>query len=155
MEQPKYPPLSSKDLKKAIAAESGEFEHAYRWLEEHMPTSFMDEVDPKMRILIARNLLSFHLQDRFTHIHLKQMAISSCMDGPDADLKILKSYSQFAIRYYRAFVSNEPPPGEKKGNLRIALVYFRDPDRNEKLSPEAKAKLLDLTKEKKKRSQDG
>ncbi len=149
MEQPKYPPLSSDDLKKAIAAESGEFERAYRWLEEHMPASFLDEVDPKLRILIARNLLSFHLQDRFSHIHLKQMAISTCMDGPDADLKILKSYSQFAIRYYRAFLSNEPPPGEKKGNLRIALVYFRDPDRDEKLSPETKAKLLELTKEKK------
>ena len=77
------------------------------------------------------------------------MAISCCMDGPDADLKIMKNYSNFAIRYYRAFVSNEPPPGEKKGTLRIALVYFRDPDGNEKLSPaEAKKKLLVLAKEK-------
>jgi glutamate dehydrogenase len=147
MEQPKYPPLSSDDLKKAIALESGEFERAYRWLEEHMPGSFLDEVDPKMRVLIARNLLSFHLQDRFSHIHLKQMAVSFCMDGPDADLKILKSYSQFAIRYYRAFVSNEPPPGEKKGYLRIAFIYFRDPDRDAKLLELAKEKKSDLSAE--------
>ena len=154
MHEPKYPPLSSQDLKQAIAAESGEFERAYRWLEQHMPPSFLDEVDPKMRILIARNLLSFQLQDRFSNIHLKQMAISCCMDGPDADLKIMKNYSNFAIRYYRAFVSNEPPPGENKGNLRIALVYFRDPDGDEKLSPEAKKKLLVLAKEKKPQIQE-
>src|SRR5690242_7596107 len=146
MHEPKFPPLSQDELKKAIAAESGDFERAYLWLEQHMPQSFLDEVDPKMRIIIARNLLSFQLQDRFSHIHLKQMAISFCLDGPDADLKILKSYSRFAIRYYRAFVSNEPPPGEKKGLLKIALVYFRDPDRDEKLSKEGKAQLQTLAK---------
>lgn len=154
MHEPKYPPLSSQDLKKAIAAESGEFERAYHWLEQHMPPSFLDEVDPKMRIIIARNLLSFQLQDRFSNIHLKQIAISCCMDGPDADLKIMKNYSNFAIRYYRAFVSNEPPPGETKGILRIALVYFRDPDGDEKLSPTAKKKLLVLAKEKKPQIQE-
>jgi len=149
MHEPKYPPLSSDDLKQAIHAESEEFERAYRWLEQHMPPSFLDEADPKIRILIARNLLSFALQDRFTHIHLKQMAISCCMDGPDADLKILKNYSRFAIRYYRAFVSNVPPPGELKGCLRIALVYFRDPDRDEKLGSADKQKLVAFAKEKK------
>ena len=149
MQEPKYPPLSSEDLKKAITAESGEFERAYRWLEQHMPPSFLDEVDPKMRIIIARNLLSFALQDQFSHIHLKQMAISCCIDGPEADLKILKNFSRYAIRYYRAFVSNEPPPGEAKGKLRIALVYFRDPDQDEKLASPAKAKLQELAKEKK------
>lgn len=147
MHEPKYPPLSSEDLKKAIAGESGDFERAYRWLEQHMPASFLDEVEPKMRVIIARNLLSFGLQDRFSHIHLKQMAISFCMDGPDADLRILKNYSQFAIRYYRAFVSNEPPPGERAGNLRVALVYFRDPERDEKLAPASKERLLELAKE--------
>ena len=59
---PKYPPLSPDALKQAIAAESVEFERAYRWLEQHMPPSFLDEVDPDIRILIARNLLSFSLQ---------------------------------------------------------------------------------------------
>jgi len=147
MHNPKYPPLPSDELKRAISTESSEFERALRWLEQHMPPSFLDEVDPKTRIVIARSLLSFALQDRFSQIHLKQMAITCCMDGPDADLKILKSFAKFAIRYYRAFVSNEPPPGEKKGTLRIALVYFRDPDHGEKLTPQAKADLLALAKE--------
>ncbi|HSX38943.1 MAG TPA: NAD-glutamate dehydrogenase domain-containing protein [Chlamydiales bacterium] len=147
MQGPKYPHLLPSELQTAIAAESKEFEQAYHWLERHMPPSFLDEVDSKMRILIARNLLSFALQDRFSHIHLKQMAISCCMDGPDADLKILKNYSRFAIRYYRAFVSNISPPGEKTGNLRIALVYFRDTELDEKLSTKTKADLLEVAKE--------
>ncbi len=147
MEQAKYPPLSTEELKKAVAKESAEFEEIYRWLVKHMPMSFLDEADPEMRSIIARNLLTFSLQDRFSHIHLKQMAISSCMDGPDADLKILKNYSGYTIRYYRAFVSNEPPPGVKKGKLRIAMVYFREPEVDDKLSKDMKAKLLELVKE--------
>jgi glutamate dehydrogenase len=148
MHAPKHPPLSPEELKKAIEIESREFEHVYLWLEQHMPPRFLDEVEPKMRILVARSLLSFALQDHFSHIHLKQMAISCCLDGPDADLQILKNYSQYGIRYYSAFVSNVPLPGEKSGNLRIALLYFRDPDEEEKWTPEAKEKLLDLGREK-------
>jgi len=147
MTGPKYPPLSSNELKQAIAAESAEFEGAYRWLEQHLPPSFLNEVDSKTRILIARNLLSFSLQERFIQIRLKQVAIVCCMDGPDADLRILKPFSRFAIRYYRAFVSNEPPPGQKTGSLRIATIYFRDPDIDEKLQPAAKQKLLQLARE--------
>ncbi|MBM3184245.1 MAG: glutamate dehydrogenase, partial [Chlamydiae bacterium] len=141
MAEPKFPPLSQEELKLATAQESAEFEKTYRWLEQHLPLSFLDEVNPKMRIVIARNLLSFALQDHFSHIHLKQAAIAICLDGPDADLKILKHYSHYSIHYYRAFVSNEPLPGEKKGNLRIALIYFKDPESYESLSGEEKEKL--------------
>lgn len=115
MQAPKHTPLSSEELKKAIALESEEFERAYRWIENHMPPSFHDEVDTRTRILIARNLLSFKLQNRFSQIQLKQMAIAMCTDAPDADKKILKRFPDKAIRYYRAFISNEPAPGEKKG----------------------------------------
>ena len=133
MQTPKYPPLSPQDLKVAISTESKEFEHALRWLEDHLPPGFLDEVDGKTRIIIARNLMSFALQDRFMPIHFKHKIIVLCMDAPDADLKILKECQDIGIKYYRAFVSNEPPPGEKSGNLRIALVYFRDGDHGEKL----------------------
>ena len=141
---PKYPPLSSEQLKRSIASESIEFEHAYRWLEEHLPQSFLNEVDPKTRILIARNLLSFSLQERFLQIRLKQFAIVCCMDDEGADLKILKPFSKFAIRYYRTFVSNEPPPGQTAGNLRIGIIYFRDFDEDDALSPAALEKLFQL-----------
>jgi glutamate dehydrogenase len=147
MHAPKHPPLSPAELKKAIEVESREFEQVYLWLEKEMPSRFLDEVDPKIRTLVARSLLSFALQDHFSHIHLKQMAISCCLDGPDADLKILKNYSQYAIRYYSAFVSKVPLPKER-ANLRIALLYFRDPEQEEMWAPDAKGKLLELAKEK-------
>lgn len=147
MQMPRHPPLSTEELNKAIETEAKEFEATYRWLEEHMPPSFLEEVNLQSRIVIARNLLSFSLQDYYNQIHLKQMAIVICLDGPDADLKILKRYAQHAIRYYKAFISNVPLPKQKKGNIRIALIYFRDPDTGEKLSEEKQKHLLELTKE--------
>jgi glutamate dehydrogenase len=146
MQAPKHVPLSSEELKKAIAVEAEDFERAFRWLEDHMPPSFHEEIDTKTRILIARNLLSFQLQNRFSQIQLKQKALVMCMDAPDADLKILQRFSDQAIRYYRAFVSNEPPPGEKKGTLRIAILHARDREA-ERLLPEQKSELLAIAKE--------
>ena len=143
-----HSPLSQEELKEAIQAESEEFAKAYRWLENHMPPKFFNEVDVGMRILIARNLLSFALQDRFCPIHLKDRIVILCSDAPDADLKILKMHSHLAIRYYRAFVSNEPPPGEKKKNLRIAVLYFKDSGVEETLSQEQKKEILKLVREK-------
>lgn len=125
MQPPKHSPLSADALKAAIELESQEFERAFRWLEQHLPPSFLEEIDPETRVLIARNLMSFQLQDRFSEIHLKQMAVVLCLDGPDADLRILKNYSLFGIRYYRAFISNEPPPREKE-LLRLAVIHFRE-----------------------------
>ena len=127
-------------LKQAIAAEAESFERAYLWLEEHMPPKFLAEVDAETRVVIARNLLSFALQNRYTPVQFPHRAIVLCADAPDADLKILKNYTQNGIRYYRAFVSNAPPPGEKEGNLRIALIEFKEAGHREPI-PEEKKKL--------------
>lgn len=142
-----YTPLSPNELKQALAFESEAFENAFRWLEEHMPPRFHDEIDTKTRILIARNLLSFRLQNRFSQIQIEKMAFVLCIDAPDADLKILKRFSNQAIRYYRTFISNVPPPGEKKGNLRIAILYLGDIPSQEKLTQEQKEGLFSLARE--------
>jgi len=150
MQQPKHTPLSSRDLKTAIQLESQEFEHAYKWLEAHFPPSFSEELDFKTLILIARNLMSFQLQDRFSVIHLKHMAIVLCMDDPEADLRVLKNFTHFTIRYYRTFVSDQPPPGEKKGALRIAILSFRDEPKesHDHLESERREELIRLIQEK-------
>ncbi len=149
MQPPKCTPLSSGDLKTAIALEAQELERTFKWLEEHFPPSFLEELDFKTLILIARNLMSFQLQDRFSLIHLKHMAIVLCMDGPEADLRVLKNFTHFAIRYYRTFVSDEPPPGEKVGVLQIAVLYFRDEpkEKHDRLEPDRRAELIRLIKE--------
>lgn len=141
-----YTPLSASELKKALALESEGFERAYRWLEEHMPPHFHEEIDTKTRILIARNLLSFQIQNYFCQIQVEQTVFILCIDAPDADLKILKRFATQAIRYYRTFISNEPPPGEKKGHLRIAILHLRDPHPPEKLTTEQKENLFTLAK---------
>lgn len=124
--QPKYTPLSPSDLKKAGEAESEAFEKTYRWIEHCLPPSFHEEIDAETKMLIARNLLSFKIQNHFLQIFLKDFAVVLCLDGPDADLKILKLFSEQAIRHYRAFVSNAPPPGEEEGKLRVAMIGFQD-----------------------------
>ncbi len=135
--------LSAAELEKAVAIEAKEFEKTYRWLEEHFPPTFLAEISSSERILIARNLLSFSLQDHFSQIHLKDHAIILCNDAPDADLQILKKYTHCAIRYYRAFVSNEPlEKGGKK--LRISLLIFRETV--EKLSPVKREEVSRLVK---------
>ena len=118
--------LTSEQFKKAIASESQGFEKMLRWLEEHLPPAFIEETDPEMKILVARNLMSLPLQDHFCLIRLKEMAIVLTIDGPDSDLKVLSKFHHQAIRYYRAFVSDEPVPGENKGLLRIAILHFKE-----------------------------
>lgn len=144
---PEHPPLSSEELKKAIASESQAFASAYRWLENHMSSNFLDAVDQDTKVLIARNLLSFCLQDQFSPIYFKHKIIVLCLDAPDADLKIFKKFSGYVIRYYRAFVSNVPPPCGSKGNLRIALLYFHDLSKTEKIPIEKKQALFSLARE--------
>lgn len=134
--------LSPEELAKALAAESKEFEKAFRWLEEHMPPRFLEELNPDLRLLVARHLLSYPLENHFSLIQLPEMAIVLLQEEPEADLKVIKHYDQYPIRHYRAFVSNEPPPGEKKGLLRIAVVYFKEP--TEKLTREQKGELTTL-----------
>lgn len=149
MTKPKAVPLSSEAVKNAVNAESKEFEKNFLWLEEHMPPKFLDEVDFETRVIIARNLMSFQLQDYFAQIHLKNMGIILCWDGPDADLKTLKNIKAVAIRYYRTFVSNQPPPGEANGKLRIAVLYFRDipKEKHIPLEPARRQELIDMIQE--------
>lgn len=139
--------LSPEDLKVAIALESKELEHSFRWLEEHLPPSFHEEVSFQKRLLIARSLLSFQIQDRFVNIHLKHVAIILCPDATDVDLKILKTYAGYVIHYYRTFVSDAPPPGETSGMLRIALLYLdeaKDESDSPIIEPERKTELIQL-----------
>jgi glutamate dehydrogenase len=144
---PQHPPLSKEELKGAIDIEIKAFEQAYRWLEGHMPKSFFDAVDQETKILIARNLMSFCLQDRFTPIYFKHKIIVLCQDGPDADLRIFKKFKNYVIRYYRAFVSNVAPPCDSEGKLRIAFLYFQDLSKVEKLTTEQKQELYTHAKE--------
>ena len=126
-------PLSPEELKKAIDIETKAFEHAYLWLDDQMPRSFLETLDQETKILIARNLMSFSLQDRFTPIYFKHKIIVLCQDGPDADLRIFKKFKNYVIRYYRAFVSRGAPPGDASGQLRIAFLYFYDLSKLQKL----------------------
>lgn len=137
------PHIPPEDLKKAIETESKAFESAYLWLQAHMPKSFFDAIDDEVKILIARNLMSFCLQDHFSAIYFKNKIIVLCPDAPDADLRIFKKFRNYVIRYYRAFVSNVPPPCESTGkNLRIAVLYFYDLSKNEKLPYDKKQELF-------------
>jgi NAD-specific glutamate dehydrogenase len=148
--------LSPAELNRAVDLEAKEFEKAYRWIEEHFPPAFLEEIGPSERILIARNLLSFKLQDYFSQIHLKDRAIILCNDAPDADLNILKKYTSYAIRYYRAFISNEPPT-KSQAKLRISLLIFREPtkDLEDKLDPAKKAEVKALVKARNPNLSDG
>jgi len=149
MTKPVKPLLSTETLKNAVSSESKKFEETLLWLEEHLPPKFLDEVDFETRVLVARNLMSFQLQDHYSQIHLKNIGIVLCWDGPDADVKTLKNFKSVAIRYYRTFVSDVPPPGEKSGKLRVALLYFRDlpKETHDPLDPRRKEELLQIIKE--------
>lgn len=132
-------------LQDAIRREERKFEEAYAWLEKHMPPSFFEELDQERMILVAYNLVSFNLQDRFSQIHLRNSAIVLCLDGPDADLRILRHYRMAGIRNYRAFVSNAPPPGNTT-RLRVATIYFHEspdqkPPLDEIFSPEKQQEI--------------
>lgn len=142
MRPKKDSPLSPEELKKAIEIETKAFGEAYLWLEEHMPKSFLEVVDQEIKILIARNLLSYDLQDRFSPIYFKHKIIVLCEDKPEADLKIFKKFKNYVIRYYRAFVSNVAPPHVKGKNLRIAFLYFYDLSKTEKLSHKEREEVI-------------
>jgi glutamate dehydrogenase len=119
--------MSKEQLQQTIRQESARFEEYYLWIEKHMPASFFEEMEPESIALIVHSLMSFDLNDFFSHIHLKKMAFTLCLDSPDADLRILKHYIGYGIKNYRSFVSNDPPPFPKvKSPLRIARVLFSD-----------------------------
>lgn len=143
-----YSCMSNEELKEALSAESEQFEHSLHWLEQHLPPSFFEEIDPKALLLIARNLLSFPLQDCYSQIHLRHMALVLCLESPDADLHVLKHFGLHAIRYYRTFISNEPPPFYRgKSFLRIAVIVYSDArHEGEKLSPSRRNEIENLVR---------
>ncbi|MDE3047018.1 MAG: NAD-glutamate dehydrogenase, partial [Verrucomicrobiota bacterium] len=137
------PSLPPEELKKAIDVEVKAFEESFLWLEKHMPPSFFKAIDHETKILIARNLMSFCLQDYFSPIYFKHKIIVLCHDAPNADLKIFKKFKQYVIRYYRDFTSNAPAPHDTSGkNLRIAFLYFYDLSKNESLTKEKRTELF-------------
>ena len=54
--------------------------------------------------------MGFDRQAFFSTIHLKHGAIAMCLDGADADLRILRNYAFYGIKNYQAYISSEPPP---------------------------------------------
>ncbi len=131
-ENPEHPKLPPDELKAALQSEAERFEIALHWLEDHMPSGFFEEIDPKSLTLIARTLLSFPLQDCYSEIRLRHMALVLCLQSPDADQRILKHFGNLAIRYYRTFVSNEPPPFFRgKSLLCIAVIVHSETLRSE------------------------
>ncbi len=115
---------SKEHLQKEILHEGETLKTFYEWLENHMPPSFFEEVDGKNVLLIARSLIGFPLQNYFIQIHLKNEALSLCLDSPDADLKVLAQYQTRGIKNYRSFVSNAPLPFPKSAKLRVATISF-------------------------------
>src|ERR1700761_7013438 len=112
-------------LQKAIKEEAEKYEKFYLWIEKHMPPSFFEEIAPEDIILITHSLMSFDVQENFSHIRLKSSAFALCLDSPDADLRILEHFRKTGIKNYRAFVSNAPPPFPGlKQPLRIATLLF-------------------------------
>ncbi len=129
------------ELRKAVSQESKAFESFYLWLQKQMPPAFFEEIGEANLLLVTHNLMSFHLQEYFSVIHLKDSAIVLCLDSLDADLAILQTFSLYGIRYYRTFVSKEPPPfpGVKE-RLRIGLLLFTEG--NEKPLPDERRKEI-------------
>lgn len=119
--------LSKEQLQAAIEKQSKRFEEHYAWIEEHMPSSFFQEVDQETVLLLVYSLMRFNLNDFYSHLHLKNMAFTISLDSPDADLRILRHFKSYGIKSYRSFVSNEPPPFPRiKAPLRITRILFND-----------------------------
>ncbi len=145
--------FSEKDLKAAIDKEGELFKQMYSWLEVHMPPHFFDEVTEEQLLLVAHNLMGFHLQDFYSQIFLKNSAIVLIQDSPDADLTIIKHYNMYGIKNYQTFISDEPPPvPEAEAKLRIAVVHFSGIDEPEDkacdvLSEDEKSEIYAKVKE--------
>ncbi len=142
--------LSKEQLQQAVLRESKKFEEFYLWIEEHMPPSFFEEVDRENVLLIVHSLMGFNLNDNYSQIHTKHTGFVLCLDSPDADLKVLKHYQGYAIKNYRAFISNAPPPFPKvTDNLRIAVIVFAEtvePVSEELFPPEKEKEILEQVK---------
>lgn len=120
-------PVRPTQLYEALSKESLKFEEYYRWLEKAMPPSFFRDITPENHLLIAHNLMGFHLQEYFSIIHLKKAAIVLCLDSADVDLRILKTFATYGIKNYETYVSKAPPPFPGiTSNLRVAAIFFTE-----------------------------
>lgn len=127
MSDQKAPVPVSDQLKKAIELETSKFEEFYSWLEQAMPPSFFAEVTKENISLIAHTLIGFNLQDYFSMINIQHSAVVICLESPDADLKILRNFSEYGIRNYQCYISSIPPPIPNcTANLRIAIIRFTE-----------------------------
>lgn len=145
------------ELQQAIQNESSRLENYYVWLEKNMPSSFFQEVSKENTMLIAHNLMGFHLQEYFSSFQLKRQAIVLCLDSADADLRILNDYAMYGIKNYQCYISTNPPPFPGiTSNLRIAVIYFTEafevPD--DLFSSESEEKLRCMVKERNKQITD-
>ena len=136
-------------LQQGIQHETEKFALYYRWLEQHMPPSFFEEVDHEHILLITHSLMGFDLQEFFSTILFKNKAIALCLDSPDADLQILKHFRQRWVQNYRTFVSNAPPPFTGiKLPLRVAVIHFSQlPDQGAVGSLEKPQEVFEKLKE--------
>lgn len=114
-------------LMTAIQDESHKFQECYLWLEKYMHPSFFKELKQEEVMLVAHNLMGFHLQEYFSRIRLKNTAILLSLHSPDADVKVLKFYGMYGIKNYRAFISSDPFPLEGiNQKLRITVIHFTE-----------------------------
>ena len=135
--------LSDTQLTKAINQESELFKEHYLWLEEHMSPGLFEDFEQDHILTIAHHLMGLHLQENFSQIRFPGSSIVLCLDSPDADLKILKNFSQFGIKNYQTYVSDCPPPHSKsKKPLRIAIIHFTEIEELEKIEEEVLDKTL-------------
>ena len=120
---------SQQRLMAAIQDEGHKFQQHYLWLEHEMPEAFLSEVGQEHMMLIAHNLMGFHLQDYFSTIKIKRGAIVLCLDSADADPRILQTCANYGIKSYRVYVSLSPLPipGINK-HLRVGLILFTQYD---------------------------
>jgi glutamate dehydrogenase len=135
----------STELFTAIKNESEKFLEYYGWLKMSMPPAFFEEISHERIMLITHSLMGFALQDFFSQINLKRIAIILCVDSPDADIRILEKYSMHGIKNYQAYVSQVPLP-DTTNFLRVVTIYFTEAiETIEKPYPEKdKEELRDL-----------
>jgi glutamate dehydrogenase len=121
-------PLSASfDLMQAVKLEGDKFQEYYLWLERAMPRAFFEEVSRENLMLITHSLMNFDLQDYFSTINRKNAAIGLCLDTPDADLRILRLFTDYGIKNYQVYVSKEPIPFPGiNAHLRIATLEFTE-----------------------------
>jgi glutamate dehydrogenase len=121
------PPGTPEELRGAIEREAARFQETYEWLEANMSERFWNEVPKEFVMLIVHNLMSFHLQDYFSRIRVKESAIVLSLDSPDADIKVLSRFRRWGIKHLRHYTSRQPLPNGADGQrLRVTVMYFTE-----------------------------